>query len=143
MENIHQLSTVPMLTNQTRICLHAKFCKKFILSPDTDVYHIGLPLLSLTDEVIVQLSRPSDKELNLLNLHKLVQRDPDLAHIPSNDVLTIIHSIFVCSSYDYVSFFLGIGKSYLFFEKASFIIQEQVTLAMSITHSNFFTEAHS
>ena len=97
--------------SDTRIWLHAKFCmgsKTFILSPDTDVYHIGLPLLSSTDEVIAQLSRPSDKELNLLNLHilaDLLQRDPDLAHILSNDVLTIVQSIFVCSGCDYMCLF--------------------------------------
>lgn len=110
MENVRQLNTVPMSMNQTCTWLHTKFCvgnKKFMLSPDTDVYHIGLPLLSPTDKVIVQLSRPSDKELNLLNLHKLadlIQRDPDLAHIPSNDILPIVQSLFVCSGCDMYQF---------------------------------------
>ena len=60
--------------SDTRIWIHAKHSngsKIYILSPDTDVYHIGLPLISSTEETIIQLSKPSDKELNLLNLHVL------------------------------------------------------------------------
>lgn len=55
----------------TRLWLHAKHAtgpKIFILSPDTDTYHIGLPLVRPADEVMVQISK-LDKELNLLHLH--------------------------------------------------------------------------
>lgn len=61
--------------SDTRIWIPAKHStgsKKYILSPDTDVYHIGLPLISSTEEIIIQLSKPSDKELNLINLHIFV-----------------------------------------------------------------------
>ena len=58
--------------SDTRIWIHAKDStgsRTYILSADTDVYHIGLPLITSTEEIISQLSRPSDEELNLLNLH--------------------------------------------------------------------------
>ena len=59
-----------------RIWIHAKHStgsKEYILSPDTDVYHIGLPLISSMEETIIQISRPSNKELNLLNLPVLLK----------------------------------------------------------------------
>jgi len=69
---------VPMKWQNTikcRICkrlgLHLKYSagtKEFILSPDTDVYHIGLSLVTPSESVIVQLSIPSHKELKLLHL---------------------------------------------------------------------------
>ena len=95
--------------SDTRIWIHAKHStgnKKYILSPDTDVYHIGLLLISSTEEIIIQLSRPSDKELNLLNLHvfvDLLSRDPDLAHISSHTIPKIVQAIFVSTGCDYIS----------------------------------------
>ena len=81
----------------------------------TDVYHIGLPLISSTEETILQISRPSNKELNLLNLPVLVDllsRDPDLAHISSHNIPRIVQAIFVSTGCDYISFFSGIRKAY-------------------------------
>ena len=60
-----------------RIWIHAQHStenKKYVLSPDICLpyYHIGLPLILSTEEIIIQLSRPSDKEMNILNLHVLI-----------------------------------------------------------------------
>ena len=103
--------------SDTRIWIHAEHStgtKRYILSPDTDVYHIiGLPLISSTEEIIIRLSRPSDKELNLLNLHgfvELLSRDPDLAHISSHAIPKIVQALFVSTGCDYISFFSGIEK---------------------------------
>lgn len=71
--------------------------KKFTLSPDTDVYHIGLPYVSTAD-VIIQLSKPSDKELKLLNLTTLVdtlQRDPDLVHMPDREIPVMMQIVYI------------------------------------------------
>ena len=42
---------------------HSTGRKKFILSPDTDVYNIGPPLVYAGDSIVIQLSKPSDKDL--------------------------------------------------------------------------------
>lgn len=116
--------------SDTRIWLHARNSvgsKKFILSPDTDVYHIGLPLVTSSESVLIQLSRPSDKVLKLLNLNLLIdllKRDPDLAHIPELHIPRILQTLFVATGCDYISFFAGIGKAFflkVFFEHAKFI----------------------
>ena len=97
---------------------HSAGNKKYILSTDTDVYHIGLPLISQTEELIIQLSKPSDKELNLLHLHMfvdLLNRDPDLAHVPNHNILQRYRlCLCVLDVTIYVSFFSGIGKTYFF-----------------------------
>ncbi len=46
----------------------------------TDVYHIGLPLVTPDETVIVQLSRQWEKELKLINgnhLLNLLRRETD------------------------------------------------------------------
>ena len=72
----------------TRIWLHvlrSAGVKKLVLSPDTDVYHLGLPVIAHTNlEVIVRLSSFSSLELRLLNMQALVnafENDPDLARV--------------------------------------------------------------
>ena len=68
----------------TRIWLHATKSQHeniLILSPDTDVYHIGLPLACVKNkEIIVQVSAISSRQLKLLHLTSLVKaldNDPD------------------------------------------------------------------
>ncbi len=64
--------------------LHVKQTEQsniLIMSPDTDCYHIGMPLNhgSLKD-VIVQLNKYTSKEIKFLNLLALLQaigEDPD------------------------------------------------------------------
>ena len=74
----------------TRVWLHtfrSPGSKKLLYSPDTDVYHIGLPLLQkYPSDVFVQLSPMSSPERKLLHLNSLcnsLSADPDLAVIPS------------------------------------------------------------
>ncbi len=64
-----QLSCIESRVDEsdTRVWLHVRNSagtKKFILSPDTDVYHIGLPLVTPDETVIVHLSRPCTKSLS-------------------------------------------------------------------------------
>ena len=79
--------------------------KILILSLDTDVYHIGLPLAcTKTKEVIVKVSSLTSRQLKYINLSELHQRDPDLAHINTELRPQIIQTLFVVSGCDYVSF---------------------------------------
>ena len=58
--------------------------KKLILSPDTDVYHIGLSAHIPDSEVIVQLNTTweSARYLCINNLLTALQNDPDLSQLP-------------------------------------------------------------
>ncbi len=119
--------------SDTRLWLHMKHSagrRKFILSPDTDVYHIGLPLVSAGDSVIIQLSKPSDKDLKLINLNILIdllKRDPDLVHIHDSHIPRVLQTLFVCTGCDYISFFSGIGMR-RFSTKYSFNMQNSLQL---------------
>ena len=122
--------------SDTRIWLHIKHSaglKKLIQSPDTDTYHIGLPLVTPEMEVVVQLSNPGDRHLRLLHLHTLIDLinwDPELTTVRKAYRTGIIQCLYVCTECDYVSFFVGIGKmSFLkvFFKKPSFIVGEEST----------------
>lgn len=125
--------------SDTRVWLHAMQSpgpNKFILSPDTDVYHIGLPLIPPCDHVIVQLSKPSDKTLKLMDLTLLadaLKRDPHLVHISENNILWMVQLLYVATGCDYVSFFSGISKAYffqIFFENAVFIYGNTTTFGV-------------
>ena len=115
----------------TRLWLHAKqtrYSKILVLSPDTDVYHIGLPLQCTSEkEIIVQVSAVNSKERKLINLRKLLaalQNDPDLADIDPSILAQIFQTLFVVSGCDYISFFSQLGKATFmryFFQYASFI----------------------
>ena len=68
-----------------------------ILSPDTVTYHIGRTLLPPGKEVVIQLSSPGDRQLNLLHLYRLIDaltHDPDMMHIPRTQVTAILQAIF-------------------------------------------------
>ena len=115
----------------TRLWLHARktSCANIlIMSPDTDVYHIGLPLKCVTQkEIIVQVNAVNSRQLRLLNLTALVQalcNDPDLAHINPSLRPQILQTLFVVSGCDYISFFSRLGKATFlryFYQYASFI----------------------
>ena len=85
------------------------------MSPDTDVFIIGLALQSTYQkEVIVQLSAYSARELRLLNLSSLtsaLRNDPDLGRLNNSDLPKIVQSLYACTGCDYISFFSTIGKS--------------------------------
>ena len=136
--------------SDTRVWLHAKHSAgphKLVISPDTDVYHIGLPLISPTDKVLVQLSKPSEKGLKLLDLCLLadiLKRDPNLSHIADGDVAQIIQTLFVATGCDYVSFFSGIGKNFFFFSNAMFIMADHPrALCTAFESKNLYEQAQS
>ncbi len=111
--------------------LHVKQTEQsniLIMSPDTDCYHIGMPLNhgSLKD-VIVQLNKYTSKEIKFLHLPALLQaigEDPDLSLIPSILLPQVLSTLFVVTGCDYTSFFSRIGKTTFyryFFHHAEFI----------------------
>ena len=102
--------------------------KKLVLSPDTDVYNIGFPLIAETDlDVIVRLNRFTSKELCLLHMKRLIHaftHDPDLTMIPELQIPSTMQTLYVCTGCDFISFFHGLGKAYFLntlFEYGDFI----------------------
>ena len=103
--------------SDTRIWLHvihSQGQRKLVLSPDTDVYNIRLPLLAGTSlEVMIKLSPFTSLEQRFLDMQALFtgfSNDPDLAatQVQSPSVLQML---FVSTGCDSVSFFSGCGKS--------------------------------
>ena len=95
--------------------LHSADTKKLVLSPDTDVYHIGLTVIAAeTDlDVIVRLSPFSSIEQRLLHLPALLtsfKNDPNLAAVQERKIAQIIQTLFITTGCDYISFFNGLGK---------------------------------
>ena len=113
------------------IWLHATKtrCSKItVLSADTDVYMIGLPLqCSLDKDIIVQVSNINSRERKLLSLKNMIvaiQNDPDLATVTEATRLKVIQALFVVTGCDCVSFFSGMGKATFlryFFQHAEYI----------------------
>ena len=95
--------------------LHSAGTKKLVLSPDTDVYHIGMTVIAETDlDVIVRLSPFSSIEQRLLHLPALLtsfKNDPDLAAVQERKIAQTIQTLFVTTGCDYISFFNGLGKA--------------------------------
>lgn len=114
-----------------RIWLHvlnSAGIRKLVLSPDTDVYHVGMPLIQDTNlEVFIQLNQRTSQELHFLNLGALLTafcNDPDLSNLERNDIASSMQAVFVSTGCDFVSFFQGHGKaSFLntLFEYSGFI----------------------
>ena len=115
----------------TMLWLHASKtnCKTIlILSPDTDVYMIGLPLNCMQDKnIIVQISTFNSREVKVLYMNRMrsaLSSDPDLANITRISLSMILQTLFVVTGCDYISFFSGIGKATFlrsFFQHAEFI----------------------
>ena len=136
--------------SDTRIWLHiinSSGQKKLVLSPDTDVYHIGLPIVAASSlEVVVKLSLFTSLENRYLDMQALIKAfvdDPDLAPVPSSLTPTVIQMLFVCIGCDFISFFNGLGKaSFLatLFEYSEFICSNNAptpgTLADTDPNSN-------
>ena len=116
-----------------------------ILSPDTDVYHIGRPLVAHTNlDIIVQLSKFNNRELRLVNMKALIHtfsNDPSLAPIPSSLIPQTLQVLYVSTGCDFTSYFHGLGKtSFLnaFFEYAGFICSSGL-LADTDEETSFFS----
>ena len=92
---------------------------KLLCSPDTDVYHIGLPLVDdHLLEVYVRVSMFSSQEHRYLNLDHILtslRDDPDLSSIPRDILPKVIQTIFICTGCDYVSYFAGLLFLSIFF----------------------------
>ena len=121
----------------TRLWRHVKrtnASKILILSPDTDIYHIGLPLQHRSEKnIVIQLSTFNSKDLKYLHLSTFVtvlrndpelRNNPDLSAIPPQLIPQVFQTIFVVTGRDYISFFSGIGKATFlryFYQHAEFI----------------------
>ena len=116
----------------TRIWLHARENSSrniLIVSADTDIYHIGCPLLQdiPNKHIVVQLSKMSSRELKYLDINalkKALANDPDLAHMDSNSLPQVMQTMYLATGCDYISFFSRIGKTTFlkyFFQHATFI----------------------
>ena len=100
----------------------------FILSPDTDTYHIGLPLqCTQTKQIIIQISPTNSKQLCLFHSTAFMQAlemDPELAGIPFSTLPQTMQTLYVATGCDYTSFFYGLGKAtflHYFYQYATFI----------------------
>ena len=116
--NINNILSCNADESDTRIWLHALHSpgtRKLVLSPDTDVYHIGLPVIAHTHlDVLVRLSNFSSIEQRFLDLQALltsIQSDPGLAAVEQKKIAPIFQTLFIATGCDYISFFNGIGKA--------------------------------
>ena len=117
--------------SDTRIWLHVMNSagnKKLVLSPDTDVYHVGLPIVAGTElECTVRLNVFNSTEQRFLDLQALItafQNDPSLAAIEQVTLPSVMQMLYISTGCDFISFFTGIGKATFMatlFEYAEFI----------------------
>ena len=111
------LQTCNAEETDTRLWLHCKQSTSdniLILSPDTDIYHIGLPLNHGTKYIMIRINTYNSKDLCFLHLSSLINalnRDPDLSSVESSLLSQIHQTLFVVTGCDYISFFRGIGKA--------------------------------
>ena len=102
-----------------------------VYSPDTDVYVIGLALMDLSREYIVQNNVPHAQDLKYVDLNALVKAlkdDPDLASLPHDLVSPCFQVLFTVSGCDYISYFAGFGKAAfmnVFYQHAAFITGDE------------------
>lgn len=94
--------------SDTRIWLnvtHSHGQRKLVLSPDTDVYHVGLPFIAGSSlKVIIKLSPLTSLEQRFLDMQALLtafSNDPDLV-VPQALQPSVMQMVFVCTGYDFV-----------------------------------------
>jgi len=112
-ECIHRLAWVCQCTDEGDLwvwlhCVRSSGTKKFIFSPDTDIYQIGLTVASQQpeSEIVVQLSKSLKKGSKFVHLNCLLQAlqsDPDLHGIPRPLRPQALQSLYVCTGCDYIS----------------------------------------
>ena len=80
--------------------------KKLLISPDTDVYYIGLTVAERFPDydIIIQLNTKTAeaKFVNLKTLLTALASDPDLAGIPIHLRAQALQSLYVCTGCDYI-----------------------------------------
>ena len=99
----------------SRIFLHiakSNFKSFMVYSPDTDVYHIGLPVC-VNKDVVIQLNITFGNQtyIPLPKLREALDNDIELRDIYNIDRYNFIQKLFICSGCDYVSCFGSHGKS--------------------------------
>ena len=126
--------------SDSRIWLHVLNSsgeKMLVLSPDTDVYNIGLPLIADTNlDVIVHLSPITSKELRLFCMKELKRafiNDPDLATISQQQIPSTMQTLYVCSGCDYVSF-TALEKLIFLTVFLSMVTSFALTVSKSLEH---------
>lgn len=145
---LHSLNphTEAMLKKRTQDCgcmSNSSYAIKIlILSPDTDTYHIGLPLdHGGNKDIILQISPNNSKDLRFLHLSAFItvlKNDPDLSTVPQSQIPQVIQTLFVVTGCDYVSFFSGIGKAAFmkyFYQHADFICSEGEQTLGTLAHT--------
>ena len=131
----------------TRIWLHVRktTCEQIlVLSPDTDVYHIGITMedVAETKDVVVQTNPMNSRQLKYVHIAALIKafsNDPDLSHIDSISLPQIFQTLYVCTGCDYTSFFSHVGKATFlryFFQYASFITGRSAEGTLTDIHLN-------
>ena len=80
-------STLTMQRRRTQDCLHVKNTERILVkSPNTDIYHIGLPLHHHQQKtIIIQMNKYNGNDLQYFYLQALVaalENDPDLSVLP-------------------------------------------------------------
>ena len=124
----HQIRRRMLLPPHTLLVLCSQYSHVLVCSPDTDVYHIGFPLLSPENNVIVQLNTYTSIEHQYLQANKLrlaLNCDPDLVAVEADSRLALLQALFVATGCDYTSFFAGIGKATFMrvaFQHCSFVL---------------------
>ena len=139
----HPAYTCNAEETDTRVWLHVKqteYRNILLLSPDTDIYHIGMALENAHDkEVIIQISPINSRQIKYLNLRALItafRNDPDLVNIDDSILPQVFQTLFVCTGTDYTSFFSQIGKATFlryFFQHAAFITGRNSTGTLADT----------
>ena len=142
----HPAFSCNAMETDTRLWLHAKNTRQnkiLVISPDTNVYHIGLPLLCAKGkEVVVQLNEISNRQLEFLSLkslQKALENDPDLSHIHLATLPRTIQTVYTATGCDYTSFFSKIGKATFFkylIQYASFITGGQQPMPGTLSDSS-------
>ena len=82
-------------------CTRSAGSRKMLYSPDTDVYHIGLPIVSYQlpqPDVYVQLQgrhKESHRYLHVNNFLKALDSDPDLAQVPLEKGASVVQMAYM------------------------------------------------
>ena len=111
-----------------------------VCSPDTYVFHIGLPLVDPTVYVIVQLNAYSSIEHRYLHLNRLctaLNGDPDLSVTPHEARPKFLQLLFICTGCDFTSFLAGLGKTtfmHLAFQHCVFINADSESFPGSLVY---------
>ena len=97
-----------------------------LYSPDTDVYHIGLPIMQEQAglEVYIQLHWCHIDSHRYIHLNKFIQAlysDPDLSQVHPEKRASVTQAVNILTGCDYISYFKGISFLNVLFQHATCI----------------------